>query len=252
MEIIIFLLLNIFTKMNYSNEQATHIIEQKGEHLYLIPKNATQEQTLIYLHGLGDSPMGYLDMFNHPNSPIPKNTKIILLCAPKKPVTSYSGHVMTSWFDIYKQNKLVGNYNFEDVKANSQFIIKIIEEEAKFYKGNYSKIFIGGFSQGACVSLHIGFTLNHVLGGVLSLSGILFPESISNPDSIKEKDKLPIFIGLGTKDNIIEFEKAEQSYKPIMSKSSVEVHTYKNMKHSICSQEEDDIKTFLESCINSN
>ena len=100
------------------------------------------------------------------------------------------------------------------------------------------------------MSLHIGFTLNHVLGGVLSLSGILFPESISNPDSIKEKDKLPIFIGHGTVDDVIELEKAEQSYKPIMSKSCVEVHTYKNMKHSICSQEEDDIKTFLESCIN--
>ena len=47
-----------------------------------------------------------------------------------------------------------------------------------------------------------------------------------------------------------QLEKAEQSYKPIMSKSCVEVHTYKNMKHSICSQEEDDITTFLESCIN--
>lgn len=236
--------------MNYSNEQATHIVEKKGDHLYLIPKNATQEQTLIYLHGLGDSPNGYLDMFNHPNSPIPKKTKIILLSAPKKPVTSCSGYVMTSWFDIYKQRNLVGNYNFEDVKANSKFIVEVIEDEVKFYKGDYSKVFIGGFSQGACMSLHIGFTLNHVLGGVLSLSGILFPESISNPDSIKEKDKLPIFIGHGTVDDVIELEKAEQSYKPIMSKSCVEVHTYKNMKHSICSQEEDDIKTFLESCIN--
>ena len=159
---------------------------------------------------------------------------------------------MTSWFDIYKQKNLVGNYNFEDVKANSKFIVEVIEDEVKFYKGDYSKIFIGGFSQGACMSLHIGFTLNHVLGGVLSLSGILFPESISNHDSIKEKDKLPIFIGHGTVDDVIELEKAEQSYKPIMSKSCVEVHTYKNMKHSICSQEEDDIKAFLESCINKN
>ena len=33
-----------------------------------------------------------------------------------------------------------------------------------------------GVSQGACISLLVGLTFEHLIGGVISLSGYLFPE----------------------------------------------------------------------------
>ncbi|MBQ3981117.1 MAG: hypothetical protein II631_03615 [Treponema sp.] len=40
---------------------------------------------------------------------------------------------------------------------------KYIDEEAKIL-GNYEKIFIGGHSQGACISLYTGYSLEDLIG----------------------------------------------------------------------------------------
>ena len=48
--------------------------------------------TLIWLHGLGDTAEGFLQIFYSENSSLPnKNTKVILLEAPKQPVTINNG-----------------------------------------------------------------------------------------------------------------------------------------------------------------
>ena len=93
--------------------------EKKENDIYLIPIVKPHTQTLIWLHGLGDSPLGYLDMFNSYESPIPFNFKIILLCAPKVKFTLYNNQITTSWFDIlepgFRDEK---SYNYSDVEKN--------------------------------------------------------------------------------------------------------------------------------------
>lgn len=71
----------------------------KGEHLYLIPKDK-HTHTLIWMHGLGDTAQGYLDVFTTNITPVPKTTKVILLTAPIRKVTINMGMEMTSWFDF--------------------------------------------------------------------------------------------------------------------------------------------------------
>lgn len=57
------------------------------------------------MHGLEDVPDSFLAGFNNPElSPFPDTTKIILLCAPVRPLTKNGGEKMTSWYDIKVSN----------------------------------------------------------------------------------------------------------------------------------------------------
>lgn len=233
--------------MNYTSEYNRTI---QGNDIILTPKKGNSLLTLIFLHGMGDSPNGYLGMFDSIYSPLPKQSKVILLCAPKGKLTYAQGYETNSWFDILSKGFTNENaYNFNDVIKNSKKIIDIINEEAKSYKGDYSKIFIGGFSQGACLSLHCAFNSPQPIGGVLALSGVLFPQSLSSINDIKSKESTHIFIGHGRFDDVIGIEIAKASYKPILGMKNVELHEYP-MKHSINETEEKDIKYFFDKCLN--
>lgn len=58
---------------------------------------------MIFLHGLGDSANGFLDVFNEQEWTT-KNTRIVLPTAPYCAVTMNDGFQMNSWFDIYSLN----------------------------------------------------------------------------------------------------------------------------------------------------
>ena len=55
--------------------------------------------TLIFSHGLGDSPTSWIYFANEINKYI-NNIRIILLSAPNNPVSVNNRLVMPSWFDI--------------------------------------------------------------------------------------------------------------------------------------------------------
>ena len=75
-----------------NNEWVT--LQPKGEHKF----------TLIFMHGLGDTAMGFFSMFadQGDNRLTPLNCKIILPTAPTAAVTCNGGAEMTSWFDFYR------------------------------------------------------------------------------------------------------------------------------------------------------
>ena len=55
---------------------------------------------MVFMHGLGDTANGYLDIFNSHMSPVSPTTKVVLLTAPIRKVTINFGMQMTSWFDF--------------------------------------------------------------------------------------------------------------------------------------------------------
>ena len=62
----------------------------KGDHKY----------TMIWLHGLGDSGEGFLDLFLSEYNIVSSYTKIVLPTAPAVPVTINNGMICNSWYDI--------------------------------------------------------------------------------------------------------------------------------------------------------
>lgn len=73
----------------------------------LIPENP--KFSLIWLHGLGDSPLGFTDFFTLPQSPLNIGARVKLLHAPINPVTLNGGMKMPSWYDIKSLSFQEGN-----------------------------------------------------------------------------------------------------------------------------------------------
>jgi predicted esterase len=56
--------------------------------------------SLIWLHGLGDTSAGFLDLFQLDSSPVFRGGRVKLLHAPIRPVTINDGVPCPSWYDI--------------------------------------------------------------------------------------------------------------------------------------------------------
>ena len=120
--------------------------------IYLDPK-AKHEQTLIFLHGLGDSSEGFFDVFAE-QPMVPATCRVVLPTAPKKAVSCNNGYKMNSWFDIYNLSgtpnslsEIRKEYNQDELKESVKFLIELIRTEtSKFSDKDSGRVFIGGFS----------------------------------------------------------------------------------------------------------
>ena len=206
--------------------------------------NPTEEYThcIIWLHGLDNSPENFLNLFKEEVPFIRKNnTKIILMRAPYQNVT-YWGNNMTSWFDLFTfPIDDPDCYNFTDVNNSRRMLAKVIRQEAKLLKGQYQNIFVGGHSQGACISLYTAYNLKKLIGGVLVCSGILFEQA----EIVGDKNKLKVFLAHGDKDQAIPFVYHKETVKRIENFEGVKKFYYEGHGHSIADFEKVDMGGFL-------
>ena len=158
-----------------SSQFGFSFVKKPNFDIYLTPTDAEHKYTLIWMHGLGDSSEGFLDFFYTRKSVVPnKNTKVILLNAPKQPITINGGASMNSWYDIYALGSEPRADEVQIAKSTKR-VLGVVSEEAKALGDDYKKIFIGGFSQGCFMSLNVALQAPHLLGGVVGLSGGVFP-----------------------------------------------------------------------------
>ena len=206
--------------------------------------NPTEEYThcIIWLHGLDNSPENFQKLFGEEIPFIKQNnTKIILMRAPYQNVT-YWGNNMTSWFDLFTfPIDDPDCYNFTDVNNSRRMLAKVIRQEAKLLKGQYQNIFVGGHSQGACISLYTAYNLKKLIGGVLVCSGILFEQA----EIVGDKNKLKVFLAHGDKDLAIPFTYHKETVKRIENFEGVKKFYYEGHGHSIADFEKVDMGGFL-------
>ncbi len=72
------------------------------------------------MHGLGDTAMGFTELFLSGLNFVDENTRIVLPTAPIRKCTLNMGFKVTSWYDIKSLDK-IGNkeenlYDFNEVK----------------------------------------------------------------------------------------------------------------------------------------
>lgn len=124
-------------------------ILRRGSDIILSPKGA-HTHTIIFLHGLGDTAKGFLDLFTEKSNPATETTKIVLLTAPTRPVTINMGMKMPSWFDFKDFDVNESNFKeaigVDEAYEQSARIKKILDEEYLILNENSEKIFLGGFS----------------------------------------------------------------------------------------------------------
>lgn len=89
-------------------------------YIYLEPEQE-HKYTVVWLHGLGDSAAGFVDVFYNPQyQVVPNIAKVVLMTAPVRAVTLNNGMEMTSWYDILSLETLGAskNIDMEQLKGN--------------------------------------------------------------------------------------------------------------------------------------
>ena len=229
------------------NLQAMSLKHEKDNNRGIIisPSDGKHTNTLIFMHGLGDSAEGFFPVFfDMKQSPLTKTTRVRLLTAPATPVTMNMGMTMNSWFDILDMEWSENSVNKQDVIKNSKWITSIMDEEIKLLGGDSKKLFIGGFSQGGCMALNSGLKYKEPIGGIIGLSCFKFPFSMPG----HANDATPVMLAHGTDDGMIPIMASKFSYglDGFIEKANVAFHPIQGLSHSIDPQELMLFKAFFE------
>jgi len=222
-----------------------------------VPAVKKHTATVIFVHGLGDTGYGWYPvstMFQ--KDPSLEHVKFVLPHSPESPVTANMCMVMPSWFDI----KSFGFRDAEDeagILNSRTSLIQLIDAEiAAGIPPN--RIVLGGFSQGASMSLITGLTLeDKQLAGVVCLSGWVMIKPTFQKMLAPYWKRLPIFWGHGSSDPLVkprfslesvEFFKSmgiKEAKPRENSLAGLSYNVYPGVGHSTNLQELEDLKAWI-------
>ncbi|CDO73842.1 hypothetical protein BN946_scf185015.g171 [Trametes cinnabarina] len=220
-----------------------HIHMSAALKVLTVTPRAKHTATIIFVHGLGDTGYGWkpvADMF----SAEMQHVKWVLPHA----------------FDIYEFGGAINAREDEEgmlktVYALNQLITAEVDAGIPA-----DRILLGGFSQGAAMTLLTGLTTERRLAGLTVLSGWL-PLRLKIKAMMNDHaKKLPIFWGHGKADPIVRFDRATLSLEHIKTQfglnvsvppekvleGGIEFHAYDGLPHSVDDKELEDLKTFLQ------
>ncbi|EGW32134.1 acyl-protein thioesterase 1 [Spathaspora passalidarum NRRL Y-27907] len=208
---------------------------------------------VIFLHGLGDTGEGWSwfpQLINQ--TKIIKNSDAINYVfpnAPQIPITVNGGYVMPAWFDIYAFGDPNARQDVTGFFKSCEVLKSLIKEQIEVHGVPPEKIIIGGFSQGAAISLATASILDFKIGGVVALSGFC---PVKN-DVLERHEKsgvnfnTPIFQGHGKADPLIKFDYGQQTsefYKSL-GFNNYTFRGYEGVAHSADDQELVDVMKFI-------
>ena len=184
-------------------------------HVEFIPNKgdtSKYDSCLIWLYD-GDWLELFIDHLLEFNNFPPKNYKIIFYRAPINPITFDSSVLERNWFNILDLPSASGyrDINKKEVDLFTKEIHREIKEQYNII-GNYENIFLGGFSQSACMALYATLTYQQNLGGCVALSGFNFDFT---PLDV-EKKNVKILCVNGVRDEVVLLRHARNSYENLI------------------------------------
>jgi phospholipase/carboxylesterase len=210
-----------YTKSIY-NELECDIIEPKFSHT----------STVIWNHGLGDTSAGFKDLLK---DIIPPTTRCILPNASMRPITINNGYVMRGWYDIKSLDKM-GDFeeDREGMLESKALLTRLIDHEVD--ENNPKKIILGGFSQGAAISLLTGLTYEkQTLQAIISASGYTL---LRKEMTIHEKQAhVPVHCYHGKVDDVVPCQYALMCYEELKKKGVNVILQVGNFGHWVTDEE---------------
>ncbi|KAI0650840.1 Phospholipase/carboxylesterase [Trametes meyenii] len=226
-----------------------------------VAPRAKHTATIIFIHGLGDSGHGWKPVADMFSKDFP-HVKWILPNAPTISVTANGGMSMPGWFDVFEFGAINAREDEEGMLKTMHSLNQLITAEADAGIPA-DRIVLGGFSQGAAMSLLTGLTTERRLAGVTVLSGWLPLHLKIKAMLNNHAKKLPIFWGHGKSDPIVRFDRATMSIRYIKEQlelntlvspdkvleGGIEFHAYDFLPHSVNDKELEELKTFLKKVV---
>lgn len=208
----------------------------------IIKATSRHTATLIFLHGLGDTGMGWAGALNTIR---PAYMKVICPTAPVAPVTINGGMTMPSWYDIRSLNASdEDREDMEGVESARTFLNGLIDGEVNNSAIERERIVVGGFSQGGAVALYTAMRDEGRLGACLALSTY-----VPGADKLEEraaKSEVPVLQCHGDSDEVVPIERGKQAHE-ILKKyfAKIEFEEFANMGHEATLPELDSVKEFI-------
>ncbi len=189
---------------------------------------------LLLLHGLGASQedMQAVAELLDPQ----RRYHLLTLNAPRQAVTLNRGYVMPAWYDLLG----FGPNSAED-DAGMQAIAQSLHDAlAPMLRGR--ELLLGGFSQGAALSLYLHLHAGFAARAVLVFSGYL-PLRQNTPPAFGKA--APIFWGHGTRDEVLPLEYAQWGEEILQRQGYAVTRRDFPMGHSIVPEEIAAAREFL-------
>jgi len=221
-----------------------------------VQPTTTHTATVIFVHGLGDTGHGWkpvADLFR--SDPALHHVKWILPHSPVRTVKANMGIEMPSWFDIYS----FGFDTDEDESGmlnSARLISQLITAEVDAGT-DASRIVLGGFSQGAAMSLLTGLTGERKLAGIAALSGWLLLRHKFKAMASQHASSIPVFWGHGAIDPLVKLQFGKGSADFLVSQlgmpsatgpsepNGLAFNLYDGVGHTTSQQELDELKEWI-------
>ena len=204
-----------------------------GLNLTVVPE--VHRRTLVWIHGFGDTAELFADDFFH--YPIIPDCKVVLPTADEVPVPCRNGELNRAWY-----TNLGSGTPDSSLEASVLRINQILSHERNLT----DCLLIGGFSQGAVMSLMCGLSrFEGRVDGIIALSGFAFDHPI-RPD---RKD-IPILAYHGSHDDIIPVNRAVSSYERNLQGANLQIEIEPNLKHEVTGLEYDFIRKWFRTKFN--
>mmetsp|Transcript_115151 Transcript_115151/g.229348 ORF Transcript_115151/g.229348 Transcript_115151/m.229348 type:complete len:244 (+) Transcript_115151:2-733(+) len=203
--------------------------------------------SVIFGHGLGDTPQGWLWQCQAWARELPW-VRFVLPAAPVRPVTLNGGLPMPAWYDIYGlDNRL--QEPATGAEESGALWTGLLEAEARAV-GSPGRVVLAGFSQGGAMALFTALHLNRLpqLAGVLCMSGYLPNTAALASGSVPQKKcEVPVLLCHGQLDGMVKLEMARNTQAALqgMGVDRVDLREYENMGHEVCEDELDDVAEWL-------
>lgn len=207
-----------------------------------IPANGSQgKAALIFVHGLGDSGQGWswLPQLIAQSKLITTPINYVFPNAPEIPITINNGYRMPAWFDIYELGNPNAKQDIEGFFKSCDILKNLVKQQIEEFKIPPEKIIIGGFSQGAAISLATLATMETKIGGCVALSGFCALRKEVESKLLSANLDTPIFQGHGTADPVISYQygkKTSEFFKELGFKN-LDFQTYPGVQHSASDEE---------------
>jgi len=185
--------------------------------------------TIVMLHGYSGNINSMCYYINYLNNNLEKhfNIKYIVPQAPHREISCYNTSD-NAWYDYFTDICIKEEtINHDHVETIADKLKTIMESEVD----DYSKVYLLGYSQGACQALYTGISFPKTLGGIMSFRGHI----ITNTPIEKNQH---IWAYHGKQDDTIGYSVAEKSYKKYAKHLSIDFQHDEKLDHCKNSRKE--------------
>lgn len=156
---------------------------------------------LLLLHGVGSNER---DLFSFAGALDPHYWVV----SARAPFTVSEGSYKWYTVDFSSGKPLIDSVQAEQSRRS---LVSFVSELKRRYKTGNAPVYIGGFSQGAIMSLSLGLTEPQLVNGMVALSGRALEEIRPATGNKKYFARLKALIVHGRKDNVLPLRYAQQS-----------------------------------------